>query len=121
LTLSLNTAGRGGGSDEPEGEPLLDVGGSRVEMLQLQGEVEYNDAVIMDRQQGIEEIHDQILEVNEIFKVRFTALRRERACVSTVYPAWDVRSNFSWVEARTNNARVSANPSRRRGGESAAP
>lgn len=42
---------------------------SRVEMLQLQGEVEYNDAIIQDRQQGIEEIHDQILEVNEIFKV----------------------------------------------------
>jgi syntaxin 7 len=51
------------------------VGGSRVEMLQLQGEVEYNDAVIMDRQQGIEEIHEQILEVNEIFKVRSAGLR----------------------------------------------
>jgi hypothetical protein len=33
-----------------------------------QGEVEYNDAVIQDRQQGIEEIHEQILEVNEIFQ-----------------------------------------------------
>ena len=43
-----------------------------------EGEVEYNDAIIQQGieaihaqggQQGIEEIHDQILEVNEIFKV----------------------------------------------------
>lgn len=36
--------------------------------MRTQGEVDYNDAMIQDRQQGIEDIHEQILEVNEIFQ-----------------------------------------------------
>ena len=40
----------------------------RQEFIQLDNEVVFNEAVIEEREQGIREIHQQIGEVNEIFK-----------------------------------------------------
>ncbi|CAM6022931.1 unnamed protein product [Sphagnum balticum] len=40
----------------------------RQDFLQLENEVVFNEAVIEEREQGIQEIHQQIGEVNEIFK-----------------------------------------------------
>ncbi|CAK9883390.1 unnamed protein product [Sphagnum jensenii] len=40
----------------------------RQDFLQLENEVVFNEAVIEEREQGIREIHQQIGEVNEIFK-----------------------------------------------------
>ncbi|KAH9322147.1 hypothetical protein KI387_016786, partial [Taxus chinensis] len=40
----------------------------REEILQLENELVFNEAIIEERNQGINEIQEQILEVNEIFK-----------------------------------------------------
>merc|ERR1719155_199407 len=40
----------------------------RQEQLQLDNRIEYNDALIEEREQGIVEIQQQIGEVNEIFQ-----------------------------------------------------
>ena len=40
----------------------------RQEVLQLENEVVFNEAIIEEREQGIQEIQQQIGEVNEIFK-----------------------------------------------------
>lgn len=41
---------------------------SRQEVLQLDNEIVFNEAIIEEREQGIQEIQHQIGEVNEIFK-----------------------------------------------------
>lgn len=43
-------------------------GFSRQDFILLENEVVFNEAVIEEREQGIREIHQQIGEVNEIFK-----------------------------------------------------
>lgn len=40
----------------------------RQEVLLLDNEISFNEAIIDERDQGIQEIQDQIGEVNEIFK-----------------------------------------------------
>ena len=42
--------------------------GCRQELVLLDNEIAFNEAVIEEREQGIQEIHTQIGEVNEIFK-----------------------------------------------------
>ena len=37
-------------------------------MLLLDNEISFNEAIIVERDQGIEEIQNQVVEVNEIFK-----------------------------------------------------
>mmetsp|Transcript_35185 Transcript_35185/g.76921 ORF Transcript_35185/g.76921 Transcript_35185/m.76921 type:complete len:289 (-) Transcript_35185:292-1158(-) len=53
-----------------ESEPLLQTtpASSRQEVMQVDNELAYNDAIILEREQGINEIHEQIQEVNEIFQ-----------------------------------------------------
>jgi hypothetical protein len=46
----------------------LDLNICRQDFLLLENEVVFNEAVIEEREQGIQEIHQQIGEVNEIFK-----------------------------------------------------
>ncbi len=46
----------------------LDLNICRQDFFQLENEVVFNEAVIEEREQGIQEIHQQIGEVNEIFK-----------------------------------------------------
>jgi syntaxin 7 len=46
----------------------LDLVICRQDFLQLENEVVLNEAVIEEREQGIQEIYQQIGEVNEIFK-----------------------------------------------------
>jgi hypothetical protein len=40
----------------------------RQEFVQVQHELAYNNALIVEREQGIIEIHEQIQEVNDIFQ-----------------------------------------------------
>lgn len=51
----------------PEQRALL-VESKRQEVLLLDNEISFNEAIIDERDQGIQEIQDQIGEVNEIFK-----------------------------------------------------
>jgi syntaxin 7 len=46
----------------------LDLVICRQDFLQLENEVVLNEAAIEEREQGIQEIYQQIGEVNEIFK-----------------------------------------------------
>lgn len=52
---------------DQERQNLLQVQ-RRQEFFQLENEVVFNEAIIEERDQGIKEIQDQIVEVNEIFK-----------------------------------------------------
>lgn len=54
-----------GGSQEQQA--LLDQSRSQ-EVLLLDNEISFNEAIIVERDQGIEEIQNQVVEVNEIFK-----------------------------------------------------
>mmetsp|Transcript_24235 Transcript_24235/g.29388 ORF Transcript_24235/g.29388 Transcript_24235/m.29388 type:complete len:283 (-) Transcript_24235:106-954(-) len=65
----MSSSGSGAvGADE---EPLLDrreSTGTEHGLVRLDNEIEYNEAVIAERDQGINEITQQIHEVNEIFQ-----------------------------------------------------
>jgi len=62
--------GSGRSLAQMENEPLLQNAptSSRQEFVQVQHELAYNDALILEREQGIIEIHEQIQEVNDIFQ-----------------------------------------------------
>lgn len=47
---------------------FLNYLGCRQEVLLLDNEIVFNEAIIEEREQGIQEIQQQIGEVNEIFK-----------------------------------------------------
>ncbi|XP_044465387.1 syntaxin-22 [Mangifera indica] len=55
-------------SDRSEEQRALLVESRRQEVLLLDNEIAFNEAVIEEREQGINEIQQQIGEVNEIFK-----------------------------------------------------
>ncbi|EEF42372.1 syntaxin, plant, putative [Ricinus communis] len=54
-------------SRSPERQSLL-VESKRQEIVLLDNEIAFNEAIIEEREQGIKEIQQQISEVNEIFK-----------------------------------------------------
>ncbi|GMJ12514.1 ARABIDOPSIS THALIANA SYNTAXIN OF PLANTS 22, SYNTAXIN OF PLANTS 22, SHOOT GRAVITROPISM 3 [Hibiscus trionum] len=56
------------GSDKSAEQRALLVESRRQEVLLLDNEIAFNEAIIDEREQGIEEIQHQIGEVNEIFK-----------------------------------------------------
>lgn len=66
--------------------------------IQLDNEVVFNEAVIEEREQGIREIHQQIGEVNEIFK-DLAVLVHEQG-----YMIDDIDSNVQGAEAATEQA-----------------
>jgi len=78
---------------QEEGQPLL-----RSQTMELQGEVDYNDAMIQDRQQGIEDIHEQILEVNEIFQDLAVLVNDQGAMLD------DIEANMVRTSAKTKDA-----------------
>ncbi|XP_076959146.1 syntaxin-22-like isoform X1 [Bidens hawaiensis] len=62
---SRDPASEADGSQEQQ---VLLVNSKRQEVLLLENEIAFNEAIIEERDQGIEEIQNQIGEVNEIFK-----------------------------------------------------
>ncbi|KAG0617451.1 hypothetical protein M758_5G190500 [Ceratodon purpureus] len=68
------------------------------DFIQLDNEVVFNEAVIEEREQGIREIHQQIGEVNEIFK-DLAVLVHEQG-----YMIDDIDSNVQGAEAATEQA-----------------
>ncbi|OIW10681.1 hypothetical protein TanjilG_16053 [Lupinus angustifolius] len=55
-------------SDKPPEQRALLMESKRQEVLFLDNEIAFNEAIIDEREQGIQEIQQQIGEVNEIFK-----------------------------------------------------
>jgi len=68
------------------------------DFIQLENETVFNEAVIEEREQGIREIHQQIGEVNEIFK-DLAVLVHEQG-----YMIDDIDSNVQGAEAATEQA-----------------
>lgn len=54
--------------DKTQEQQAVLIESRRQEVLQLENEVVFNEAIIEEREQGIQEIQQQIGEVNEIFK-----------------------------------------------------
>lgn len=57
----------------------------RQDFIQLENETVFNEAVIEEREQGIREIHQQIGEVNEIFKDLAVLVHEQGYMIGTLY------------------------------------
>ncbi|GKD00730.1 syntaxin-22-like protein [Tanacetum coccineum] len=72
---------------------------SRQEVLLLDNEIAFNEAIIEERDQGIQEIQNQIGEVNEIFKDLAVLVHEQGAMID------DIGSNIENSHAATTQAR----------------
>lgn len=52
----------------PDSVPMIQEAAKRQELTQLDNEIEFNEAIIAEREQSIVEIEQAIHEVNEIFR-----------------------------------------------------
>ncbi|KAD1066244.1 hypothetical protein E3N88_43335 [Mikania micrantha] len=71
----------------------------RQEVLMLDNEIAFNEAIIEERDQGIQEIQNQIGEVNEIFKDLAVLVHEQRTMID------DIGSNIENSHAATSQAR----------------
>lgn len=60
----------------------------RQEVLLLDNEIAFNEAIIDERDQGIEEIQNQIGEVNEIFKDLAVLVHEQGAMIGENFIHW---------------------------------
>lgn len=82
----------------PEQRALL-VESRRQEVLLLDNEIAFNEAIIEERDQGIQEIQQQIGEVNEIFKDLAVLVHEQGAMID------DIGSNIDNSHAATAQAK----------------
>ena len=71
----------------------------RQELLQLDGEIDYNNALIAERDAGIAEIQSQIGEVNEIFQDLAVLVNEQGGMID------DIEANIVRTSVRTKEAR----------------
>jgi len=82
----------------PELRAVL-VESRRQEVLLLDNEITFNEAVIEEREQGIQEIQHQIGEVNEIFKDLAILVHEQGAMID------DIGSNIEGAQAATSQGK----------------
>ncbi|CAN6678000.1 unnamed protein product [Malus baccata var. baccata] len=82
----------------PEQRALL-VESRRQEVLLLDNEIAFNEAIIEEREQGIQEIQQQIGEVNEIFKDLAILVHEQGTMID------DIGSNIESAHAATGQAK----------------
>ncbi|XP_047327422.1 syntaxin-22-like [Impatiens glandulifera] len=70
--------------DKTHEQRALLVESRRQEMMVLENEIMFNDAIIEEREQGIEEIQQQIGEVNEIFKDLAVLVHEQGAMIDDI-------------------------------------
>jgi syntaxin 7 len=85
-------------SDSLEQQALLRES-KRQELLQLDGEIDYNNALIEEREAGILEIQSQIGEVNEIFQDLAVLVNEQGTMID------DIEANIVRTSAKTKEAR----------------
>ncbi|CAM6084728.1 unnamed protein product [Calypogeia fissa] len=85
-------------SEESQESRLLLAEQRRQDILQLDNEVVFNEAVIEEREQGIREIQQQIGEVNEIFKDLAVLVNEQGVMID------DIDSNIENSYAATTQA-----------------
>lgn len=74
------------------------VESKRQEVIQLENEIVFYDAIIEEREQGIKEIQQQIGEVNDIFKDLAVLVHEQGVVID------DISSNIESSHARTTEA-----------------
>ncbi|KAL0446448.1 syntaxin-22 [Sesamum indicum] len=82
----------------PEQRALL-VESRRQEVLLLDNEIAFNEAIIEEREQGIKEIQQQIGEVNEIFKDLAVLVHEQGTMID------DIGSNIEGAHAATSQGK----------------
>lgn len=87
-----------GPDKSPEQRALL-VESRRQEVLLLDNEIVFNEAIIEEREQGIQEIQHQIGEVNEIFKDLAVLVHEQGVMID------DIGSNIDGAQAATAQAK----------------
>ncbi|KAL8520455.1 hypothetical protein ACS0TY_011107 [Phlomoides rotata] len=88
----------GSADKNPEQRALL-VESRRQEVLLLDNEISFNEAIIEEREQGIQEIQQQIGEVNEIFKDLAVLVHEQGTMID------DIGSNVEGAHAATSQAK----------------
>ncbi|KAL8201226.1 hypothetical protein R6Q57_012565 [Mikania cordata] len=86
-------------SDRSQEQKALLVHSKRQEVLMLDNEIAFNEAIIEERDQGIQEIQNQIGEVNEIFKDLAVLVHEQGTMID------DIGSNIENSHAATSQAR----------------
>ncbi|KAF3449379.1 hypothetical protein FNV43_RR10107 [Rhamnella rubrinervis] len=87
-------------SDKSQEQRALLVESRRQEVLLLDNEIAFNEAIIDEREQGIQEIQQQIGEVNEIFKDLAVLVHEQGAMID------DIGSNIEGAQAATAQGRT---------------
>ncbi|XP_076956431.1 syntaxin-22-like [Bidens hawaiensis] len=87
-------------SDRSQEQRALLVESRRQEVVLLDNEIAFNEAIIEEREQGIIEIQNQIGEVNEIFKDLAVLVHEQGAMID------DIGSNIENSHAATAQART---------------
>eukprot|EP00976_Prorocentrum_cordatum_P004876 96040-Prorocentrum_minimum.AAC.2 len=80
--------------------------------MQVDNELAYNNAMIMEREQGISEIHEQIQEVNEIFQDLAILVNDQGAmlgsqltcCILQALSTYDIEANIVRTAYKTKDA-----------------
>nr|DAD45659.1 TPA_asm: hypothetical protein HUJ06_003889 [Nelumbo nucifera] len=93
-------------SDKSPEERALLVESRRQEVLLLDNEIVFNEAIIEEREQGIQEIQQQIGEVNEIFKDLAVLVHDQGAMIEEIDSHIE-RSHGATTEARKQLAKAS--------------
>mmetsp|Transcript_35627 Transcript_35627/g.42902 ORF Transcript_35627/g.42902 Transcript_35627/m.42902 type:complete len:271 (+) Transcript_35627:286-1098(+) len=93
-----STARADGGSSAGDDEGAALLAESRVELVQVDNEIEYNSAIIQEREEGIQEIQQQITEVNEIFQDLAVLVNEQGSMVD------DIEANIVKTNTRTKDA-----------------
>ncbi|CAI9274790.1 unnamed protein product [Lactuca saligna] len=86
-------------SDKTQEQRVLLVDSKRQEVLLLDNEIAFNEAIIEERDQGIQEIQNQIGEVNEIFKDLAVLVHEQGAMID------DIGTNIENSHAATSQAK----------------
>ncbi|KAK3041560.1 hypothetical protein RJ639_000694 [Escallonia herrerae] len=86
-------------SDKSQEQRALLVESRRQEVLLLDNEIAFNEAIIEERDQGIHEIQQQIGEVNEIFKDLAVLVHEQGTVID------DIGSNIESSHAATTQAK----------------
>merc|ERR1712216_282075 len=87
-----------GHSDSEQQSLLQSARGRRQELVRNEGEMEFNNALIEEREQGILEIQQQIGEVNEIFQDLAVLVNEQGQMID------DIEANIVSTAVRTKDA-----------------
>ncbi|KAH6774063.1 Syntaxin/t-SNARE family protein [Perilla frutescens var. frutescens] len=99
LPSSYSAGDMDGSADRAPEQRALLVESRRQEVLLLDNEIAFNEAIIEEREQGIQEIQQQIGEVNEIFKDLAVLVHEQGTMID------DIGSNIEGSHAATAQAR----------------